>query len=272
MVAFMRGGSLILFDLTASRVVQRLNGDPVANAIAFSPDGSLVVAYGPGMKIWDVRSGQIVLNQSADAPIQQVLFGANALSHFFAVVASGNGSGGVALWKLPDAHASTVEYQYPHREPSQLAINGLGTMLAVGSKDGSIDLWKIPAALTEPDSFAGAPDAWHLLADLHASTAPIEALGFSPDSKYLATSSWKEDAEGRTVDSNVRVWGLDLAPQKAAAARSNVKQLFQMGCQRLQVYLDATAGSSAAPVKDVDLKSLQTACKAALAGGTKSGR
>jgi WD40 repeat protein len=110
-----------------------------------------------------------------------------------------------------------------------------------------------------------------MLSDLHASTAPIEALGFSPDSKYLATASFKEDAEGRTVESNVRVWEVDLTAQKAAAKGANLNQLFQMGCRRLQVYLDVMAGT-AGPVKDVDLKSLQTGCKAALGGGTRSGR
>jgi hypothetical protein len=276
MLAFLRGGSLILFDLNASRVVQRLPAEPKASAIAFSPDGALVGEGGQSIKIWDVRSGRPLLNQSADAPILGLRFGANAFSRFLATSSDG---GGVDLWKLPDVLPSSVEdqfhsveYSYPHREPAQLAINGSGTMLAIGTTDGSIDVWKIPADLTESAWFGDEPDEKRLLSNVHASIAPIRALGFSPDSKYLATTPSKEDAEGRDFQGNVRVWGLDLTPQKSAAARSNLKQLFQMGCLRLRVYLDVTAGSSAAPVKDVDLKSLQTACKAALAGGTKSGR
>jgi WD40 repeat protein len=272
MLAFLRGGSLILFDLNTSRVVQRLTGEPAPNRstnpiVVFSPDGSLVLEALQSIKIWDVRSGELLLDQRAGAPIRGVQFGANAVGQFLAVASSGNGSGDVELWKLPDAHASTVQYQYPHRAPAQLAINGPETMLAIGSMDGSIDIWKIPPALMA-DSWAGAPNAWKILSDLHASTAPIEALGFSPDSKYLASA---EDAETRTVESNVRVWELDLAAQKAAAKRANLNQLFQMGCRRLQVYLDVMAGT-AGPVKDVDLKSLQVGCKAALGPGTASGR
>jgi WD40 repeat protein len=224
------------------------------------------------IKIWDVRSGQLLLNQRAGAPIRGVQFGANVFSRFLAIASSGNGSGGVELRKLPDPLASTVQYQYPHREPAQLAINGPGTMLAISSSDGSIDTWKIPSNLTEPNRWDGAPNEWKMLSDLHASTAPIEALGFSPDSKYLASASWKADAEGRDVESNVRVWEVDLAAQKAAAKRANLNQLFQMGCRRLQVYLDVTTGASTGPVKDVDLKSLQMGCKAALGPGTRSGR
>jgi WD40 repeat protein len=185
----------------------------------------------------------------------------------------------VDLWKLPDVLPSSVEYQvhsvgydYPHRAPAQLAINGSGTMLAVGTTDGDIDVWKIPADLTESGSFVDEPDKWRLLSNVHASIAPIEALGFSPDSKYLATTPSKEDAAGRDFQGNVRVWGLDVGAQKAIAKRASLNQLFQMGCRRLQVYLDVTAGSSAGPVKDVDLRSLQAACAAARGGNTKSGR
>jgi WD40 repeat protein len=275
MLAFLRGGSLILFDLNTSQVVQRLTVEPAPNRptnpiVVFSPDGSLVLEAVQAIKIWNVRSGQLLLDQRAGAPIRGVQFGANAVGQFLAVASSGNGSGGVELRKLSDANASTVQYQYPQRAPAQLAINGPGTMLAIGSMDGSIDIWRIPPDLTA-DSWAGAPNAWKMLSDLHASTAPIEALGFSPDSKYLATASFKEDAEGRTVESNVRVWEVDLAAQKAAAKGANLNQLFQMGCRRLQVYLDVMAGT-AGPVKDVDLKSLQAGCKAALGPGTGSGR
>lgn len=274
------GGAVQIFDLNSGgiQVLENQNEGDV-HAIAFSADTAFVGAAGDrGLTVWKLPGGEVQPTGLAGLGngknnFSELLLGRTP-STPFALVADIMDVGGqpIELARISDAGTGVTLYPYglsiEDKKAGAFAINHNDNLLAVGLTDGHVDVWRIPDDLSDP--YRVLPADSRIVRDLKVSTKGIYNLGFSQDSKFLATSSWQTDPSAPAPNA-VRVWGLDLAAQKAAAPRANLTQLFQMGCRRLQVYLDVMAGSPGL-AKDVDLKSLQTACKAALAGGTEIGR
>ena len=191
----------------APPITQKFPGhDDAVRFIAFSDDGKRFVSSGYDGKI-------LVRDRSTGKKLSEVETGSMVYALAYhpgaALVASGNASGGIRVWRL-DASGGLKEVaklnadrQVHAQRVTGLAFSPDGTTLASASWDRRIGLWDIRA-----------PDQGSLVAELdgtqHQST--IYALAYSADGGRLATVDWSGSAI---------VWdGLPTPTARDATARS----------------------------------------------------
>ncbi len=228
----------------------QLKGHPRGGrSCAFSPDGRRLASCGgqpqsPGDTIvWDVASGEALLHLHGHRHgCESVAFSGDGQT---LITAGGSAAtvGEVCLWRLGDG--SGWQVKDAHAAPLTCAAwSPDGKMLATGSADRSIKLWEtatgqllhtfetaheqtVLAVAFRPDGtlLASASDdetvkLWDLatkrqIAELAQHPAPVQALVFSPDGKYLATGSGyvtKDDPTGA-----VRIFEVDTGKERMEA-------------------------------------------------------
>ncbi|KAA3658875.1 MAG: hypothetical protein DWQ04_23825 [Chloroflexi bacterium] len=179
-----------IFDLTTQTLIRELEvpNAPVigTNALAFSPDGSFLVAAGleNAVFVWDINTGELVYK----FPFWSVIYGVSFSSDNKLLAATTPGErGGVVVWDL----ASGDSVEFPGSIPSiDVAFIPNSTTLAIAlanrhpqiSGEGIIMLWNIQSGETEV-IFTGQVG---------------EGIAVSLDGSILAAK----------VDGNLRLWDL----------------------------------------------------------------
>ncbi len=131
--------SIKLWDVAGGRELFTLESHRTdIHAVAFSPDGSLLVSGGidPTVKIWDVKSGQLIRSLQSGEGVMDVIFSPDGT-----LVASAGSDGTVKLW---DATTGKLLKTLVHPdELMTVAFSPDGTLLVSGSYDNLIYLWGI---------------------------------------------------------------------------------------------------------------------------------
>ncbi len=160
-----------------------------AEGVAFLPGSRLAVARGPeradgvALRVLDALSAEEQLVVESDGSLIDDLDASSDGS----LVAVGENSGEVTLWRLPAAHA--FDRVGTRQEVSDFAFSADGRLLATAGRDGSIRIWDVtPTGALERHS-------------LYGHVGPVSRVAFSGDGTLLVSSG---------VDGYARVW--DVSP------------------------------------------------------------
>jgi|GEM_PF-98825 len=192
-VAFNRQQSLLalvwqqkiyIWNIKTGQLLQELQGHerPIF-ALAFSPDGSLLVSTSADESIvfWDLTKP----GQKKTISLDYALVFCLAFSPDGRYLALGTSEGNIKLLevetleviqKLLQGHKSSIE---------SLVFNNDGSLIASGGRDGLICLWKVPTD--------------EKISVLEGHTDWVTSLAFSPDDCYLASG-------GSVEDKTIRLW------------------------------------------------------------------
>ncbi|HEX5057977.1 MAG TPA: protein kinase, partial [Kofleriaceae bacterium] len=161
-------GTFAVWDKTGSQLAASGKHDPSYNAVAFAPDGSALVAAGPGFaRVFDVTSKgigdvAITLDPSEDiGVVRTVLFAAEG-----ALVITAGDRGRALIWDRQKGKLLA------RRDRHDAAINALGMdgeILWVASEDQTLRAWKVHVdtrTLEELQDFMIDHVAWTLKDDV----------------------------------------------------------------------------------------------------------
>ena len=190
-IAFSPDGSTLvagdrLWDVATGQNIPILKG--VEYAVfsgVFSPDGATLVLVKSGdLYLWDVETGQHITTVRASS-VRSVAFSPDG-----STLASASSDGTIKLWNVSTRESiATLE---GHTEiVTSVAYSPDGTMLASGSWDMTVRLWDVSTRTN--------------IAILEGHTHQVFSIAFSPDGTTLASGA----------DSGVRLW--DVAMQKEIA-------------------------------------------------------
>lgn len=132
--------SIKLWNVADGRELFTLKGHNTdIHAVAFSPDGSLLASGGidPTVKIWDVKSGQLIRSLQSGEGVMDVIFSPDGT-----LVASAGSDSTLKLW---DVTSGKLLKTLAHPDELMTVAFSLdGTLLVSGSYDKLIYLWGIP--------------------------------------------------------------------------------------------------------------------------------
>lgn len=181
-VAANRGGEIHILDVGTLEPLHRLvRPEGVVNSIAFSPDGSKLIASIQGTLIlWDTRQGVKIMHQGLGAYAFTVVW-----SYDGAKLYVGLADGAVGVWdaearsepsrSLPAGHSDYV---------TSWTFSPDGRTIVSGSRDTTVRIWN---ALTGAEK----------LPALRGHRDEIEQVIFSPDGTKLVSAS---------KDATIRIW------------------------------------------------------------------
>ncbi|SPE27266.1 WD-40 repeat protein [Candidatus Sulfopaludibacter sp. SbA3] len=158
-----------------------LNLRPPVTALAFSPDGKSLVSSGPrSLLVWDAATNKLTRKIPIAGVARAITFRPDG--HTLAVAEGVPGrSGAVSLIDFESGAVRVLEKTAD--EMLAVAFSRDGTLLAAGGSGGTVEVWTLPGN--------------ELAATLKGHSGWVTGLAFSPDGKFLASSS---------LDRSVRIW------------------------------------------------------------------
>ena len=209
------GNTIKIWDLRNDTVITLEGHAAPINAIAFSPDGRLLVSGGDDhvFKLWDVRHGKNVstfehiINRSR-SPVKGVTFSPDGQ------LLASMGHLGVKLWDVDNGvEIATLQHD---DWMFKAAFSPNGRFLAAGGAKGEVKVWNVRTQqvivhlqgdITRTDTVAFSPDGkilatagysgriklwvvsnWELIGTLNSPVGTVFGLNFSPDGKVLAST------------------------------------------------------------------------------------
>jgi WD40 repeat protein len=186
-----------LWDLVSRRQLRALStpGGAVVPAVAFSPDGTVLIAgvdgkaaAANGIVLWRASSPESI-GEAAPRFVKNP-DGRAVVSVAFSPdgrwLASTDGGPAIQLWSLPEFHPVGTLSSGRTAVTGVPAFSGDGSTLAAGYQDGYVRLWRV----TDPRSARRA---------LRVSLDPVAVVALSRDGRVLAEA-------GR--DGEIALWGL----------------------------------------------------------------
>jgi WD40 repeat protein len=164
-----------VWRLRTGELVARLRTPARVNAVAFSPDGSLVAAAaGRAIRVWrvaELRAAPVVLRDPS--PAQENEFWSVAFAPNGEFVAGGNFNGAWSLWDVSAServarakgHADTV---------ADVAFSGDGAYLVTAGWDGAAKVWAVPGG--------------GLVTSFRTAASAFEAAAFAPRGRSIAVA------------------------------------------------------------------------------------
>lgn len=170
-----RSGEVLIWNLPRRELVRSIHGHAdCIYAVAFSPDGTSVAtaSYDKLLKLWDTATGKPI--RTFQDHIDAVY--ALAFTPDGKRLISGAADRTIKIWDV-----ATARRLYTLSEPQDaintLALDPSGRLLAAAGLDKSIRIWSLGEA------------AATITTSLIAHAEPILRLSWSPDGKYLLSSS-----------------------------------------------------------------------------------
>ena len=198
LVTASENGSVVLWDLTAGRIVRNFTGHLEAvQSVVFSPNGEflLTASVDKTAALWNVASGRLIRRfRGHTAPVNSAVFSSDGKK-----VVTGSTDKTAILWDA-DTGAQIRAFKGHTDEVVAVAISPNGRTVASGSTDRNANLWN-------------ADTGERLFAMRTGDT--VSGIVFSPDGKLVAASNFSnnvnlwETATGQPVGATRRV-NLDL--------------------------------------------------------------
>jgi WD40 repeat protein len=157
---------------------------PLSGAVAFSPDGRLVVAGNEdgSVQVWELASGEPRWRSQTRTDEMSVL--SVAVSPAGDLIASGGVDGAVRLWDAADGTPLGDPLTGHGDWVRMVAFSPDGELVASGSDDGTVRLWDVASREPRGEPLGGH-DGW------------VRSVAFSPDGARLASGA---------DDGTVRLW------------------------------------------------------------------
>lgn len=158
-----------LWDRTTGKLVRTLDSADALTAIAFAPQGRILVTVGARVCLWDATRGELTAQFAPDgAPASAVAWSPDGK-----LIATGCADHRVRLWSVPDRKL-VAELTGHADEVHGLAFSPDGLRVASASSDSTARLWDVEKKA--------------LLATLEDHIGPVQAVAVSPDGATIATA------------------------------------------------------------------------------------
>jgi len=202
-VALNRGGvSLLMPGDKKSPSSILLGEDENIRTIAIGPDSKTMFTAGlkPFIESWNLELKNHIRLDDLDSRINSI-----SLSPDGGLLAGGTKDGRLIIWRVKGTTISEEVYRTEGKSIQSVAFSPNGAYLACGTIDGNVLLFK--------------GDTFKFITQLTGHTARITELGFSPDSKTLASSSY---------DGKVRYWELSNLNNPPIVMEDNSGYVFSL--------------------------------------------
>ncbi|MFG2085508.1 WD40 repeat domain-containing serine/threonine protein kinase [Spirillospora sp. NPDC048824] len=211
-VAFSRDGRrLATGNMSASATVwdvatgRRIRTFPVeafnVGSVDFSPDGRILAAGNPDVRLWDVRTGRLVAGFDREASgVRCVRFSRDGKIVAAACDGAGDSGNRGAVWMWNAATRRRIGVlRSPEGAMSSLAFAPDGRTVATSCKSAEVTVWNVASG--------------KIVASLPGHAARITQVAFSADGTLVSGSQ----------DREIRVW--DVAARRATAVLSGLNGL-----------------------------------------------
>jgi WD40 repeat protein len=157
-------------------------GTETFNAIAFSPDGTLLASGSSDRTItlWSMPGGEVTATLTGHNDVIYSI----AFSPDGRLLASGSQDHSIKLWSVPDGALKATLVGQGHTFAS-VTFSPDGQWLASGSRDKTIRLWSMRERAVK--------------ATLRGHSDELSSVAFSPDGQWLASGS---------LDKTIRLWSM----------------------------------------------------------------
>jgi len=187
-----RSARLQLWDLTSQHEIVTTHIPPTGSteitSVALSPDGRHALSAGDGgdhVRLWDLRTGQLLLAFPSITTILRDSTSAVAYSPDGRFALSGTEDGTIALWEASTGRAIRV-LDGDGCMVTALSFSADGRFALSGSSDSTLKMWDL-----------GSGQAIRLF---HGHEQPPASLVLSPDRRYVLSGGW--DGTTRLWDTN----------------------------------------------------------------------
>jgi WD40 repeat protein len=179
--------------------------EPLSSAAAGKPpkERSEVVFTDGRASIWDVSAGRVV--PELEAKLTHVLLADINVEQKLVVTYRGHpkGNGPTVLWDLSTGRRFAVLREEDSGDVNGLALSPDGSLLVTAGQDGAARVWKIPEEqerkpeVDVPSDNTEEQTTLNRLFTLNAHSGPLRSASFSPNGRFILTTS---------DDHTARVW------------------------------------------------------------------
>jgi WD40 repeat protein len=213
---------------TGQRLAVFEHGDAAAIALRLSPGRDRLISAA----LSEIRTWRVPERATTEQNFGDV--SAVALDPGGRMAVVGHRSGKVDLLRdlsasIEQASSPPADYYGHHRVITSLAVNASGELVASGASDGLVRVWNVSTGLPRP----------YLL---RHPAGPIDALAFSPDSRWLVSTA-AGSARVFELESGERVNEIEVDGEAQAVAFSPDSRTVAVGDNAGNIVLAAPDGS-----------------------------